>query len=69
MSTSELIKMSFCKESNKLVGLVNFLAWKKRTNLILIENEVVEHVKGSINKPPKEETQALAKYMEGEVGF
>lgn len=58
---------SFCMESNKLVGSSNFLAWKKRENLILIENEVVEYVKGLINKPPKEEAQALAKYMKGEI--
>ena len=53
MSTSKSIKMSFCKENNKLVGASNFLAWKKRTDLNLIENEVMEHVKGSITKPPK----------------
>ena len=59
--------MSFCKERNKFVGSVNFLAWNKRTNLILIENEVVEHVKGSITKPPKEEARALVKYMKGKI--
>jgi hypothetical protein len=67
MSTSESVKMSFCKESNKLVGASNYLAWKKRTDLNLIENEVMEHVKGSITKPRKEDAQALAKYMKGEV--
>ena len=67
MSTSESVKMSFYKESKKLVGSSNFLAWKKSTDLILIENEIVEHVKGSITKPPKEEAQALVKYMKGEV--
>ena len=62
------IKMtSFCKESNKLVGASNFLAWKKRIDLILIENEVVEHVKVSITKPPKEEAQSLEKYIKGEI--
>eukprot|EP00253_Pinus_taeda_P009693 PITA_09693 len=59
--------MSLCKESNKLVGTANFLEWKKRTDLNLIENEVMEHVKGSITKPPKEDDQALARYMKGEV--
>lgn len=59
--------MSFHEESNKLVGASNFLAWKKRTNLNLIEDEVMEHVKGSITKPPKEEAQAHAKFMKGEV--
>ena len=32
----------------------------------LIENEVMEHVKGCITKPRKEDAQALAKYMKGE---
>ena len=59
--------MSFCKESNKLVGASNYLALKKMTNLNLIENEVMEHVKGSITKPGKEYAQAPAKYMKREV--
>ena len=59
--------MFFCKEINKLVGASNYLAWKKRTNLNLIENKVMEHIKGSITKPTKEDAQALAKYMKGEV--
>ena len=64
---SKSIKMSFCIESNKFVGPSNYLAWKKRANLNLIENEVMEHVKGSITKPPKEDAQALARLMKGEV--
>ena len=40
---------------------------RKRTYLILIENEVVGHVKGSITKPPNKEARALAKYMKGEI--
>ena len=67
MSTSESVKMSFCKESNKLVGASNYLAWKKRTYLNLIKNEVMEHVKGSITKPREEDAQALAKFMKGGV--
>jgi len=59
--------MSFCKESNKFVWASNFLAWKKRTNLILIRNEAVNRVKGSITKHLEEEAQALAKYMKREV--
>jgi len=59
--------MYFCKESNKLVGASNFLAWKKTIDLNLIENEIMEHVKGSITKPPKEDAQALVRYMKGEV--
>ena len=61
-----IIKMtSFYNESNKLVGSSNFLAWKKRRDLILIENEVIGHVKGSIVEPPKEEAHDLEKYMKG----
>ena len=53
MSTSEFVKMPFCKEINKLVGASNYLPWKERTNLNLIENEVMDHVKGSITKTTK----------------
>jgi len=42
---------SFCKESNKLVGSTNFLAWKKRIVLVLTENEVMEYVLGEITQP------------------
>jgi len=58
--------MSFCKECNKLVGPSNYLTWKKRTYLNLIENEAMEYVKGSISKPGKEDAQSLEKYMKGE---
>ena len=54
--------MSFFQESNKLVVTNNFLAWRKRTDLLLKENELLEQVKGNINIPAKEQTQALAKY-------
>ncbi len=33
----------------------------------LVENEVIEHVKGSITKPRKADSQALETYMKGEV--
>ena len=67
MSTSEFVKMYFFKESNKLVGASNYLAWKKRIDRNLIENEVMEHVKDSITKARKEDAQDLSKYMKGEV--
>ena len=67
MSPSKYTSMSFCKESNKLVGTNNFLAWKKRTDLLLKENELLEHVKGNITIPAKEQTQALAKYNKDET--
>jgi len=53
MSESTIKMTSLCKESNKLIGSSNLLAWKKMTDLILIENEVTRHDKGSIVKPPK----------------
>ena len=59
--------MSFCKESNTLVGTNNFLAWKKRTDLLLKENELLEHIKGNVTIPAKEQTQALAKYNKDET--
>lgn len=67
MTISDNNKMSFCKESNKLVGTANYLAWNKRTILNLIENEVMDHIKGSIMQPPKDDTQAHARFMKGEV--
>ena len=54
---------TLCKENNKYVGTSNYLAWKKRIDLVLIENEVFEYVKGSMTKPPQEQSQALSKYM------
>lgn len=62
MFPSEYTSMSFCKKSNKFVGMNNFLARKKRTDLLLKENELLEYVKGNITVPAKEQTQALAKY-------
>ena len=67
MSSSESVKMTFCKESNKLSGIENFRAWKIRTNLNLIENEVMDYVKGSSVEPSKEDTQAYTKYMKGDI--
>lgn len=67
MSESTIKMTSFYKKSNKLVGSSNFLAWKNRIDLILIENEVIEYVKGSISKPSQEQSQALSKYMKGEI--
>ena len=32
-----------------------------------MENEVIEYVKGSITKPSQEKSQALTKYMKGEI--
>lgn len=62
-----LLKCLFARKATSWLGASNFLAWKKRIDLNLTENEVMEHVKGPITKPPKEDAQALARYMKGEV--
>ena len=67
MSPSECKSMYFFKERNKLVGTNNFLAWKKRNDLLLKENDLLEHVKWNITIPAKEQTQALAKYNKDET--
>ena len=43
----------------------NFGAWKKRTTLNLIEDEVIDYIEGSTIQPPKEDAPAHAKYMKG----
>ena len=58
---------SFYKESNKLIAESNYLAWKKRIDLILTEQELMEYVTGEITKPSKDKTQELARYKKGEV--
>ena len=45
--------MTYCIESNKLVGSSNFSAWKKMTDLDLIDDEVMGYIKGSITQPSK----------------
>lgn len=67
MTESSIKRTSFYKESNKLVGSSNLLAWKKTTDFILIENEVIGHVKGLIIKTPQEEDKAMSKFMKGEI--
>ena len=59
--------MTYCLERNKLVGLSKFNAWKKMTDLKLIENEVMGFIKGSTIQPPKEDILAYVKYMRGDI--
>ena len=59
--------MISCKESNKLSGTENFRAWKIRTDLNLIESEVMDSVKGSHVERSKENIQAYTKYTKGEI--
>ena len=67
MTLLKSVKMTYCKESNKLVGSSNFSAWKKRTDLNLIEDEVMDYIDGSVIQPPKEDAPAHAKYMKGKI--
>ena len=59
--------MTYCKERNILVGSSNFSAWKKRKDLNLIEDEVMEYIEGSTIQPSKEDAPAHAKYIKGEI--
>jgi hypothetical protein len=43
------------KSKNKLYGASNFREWKKRIDLILAKNKVLDIVKGKIVKPEFEE--------------
>lgn len=55
----------FYKEIIKLIGASNYLVWKKRFDLILIEQEVMEYVTGEIDEPEKYKTQELERYKKG----
>ena len=58
--------MTSCfKENHKLVGISNFLVWKRRMDIVLEVNEVIDHVHGKVSKPSKE--QALSEYMERDI--
>lgn len=59
---------SIGNEINKLIGLTNFLAWKKRIDLALTEHEVMEYVLGEFIEPRKYKTQQLEKDNKGELG-
>ena len=39
------------KSENKLEGASNFIAWKKRIDLILAKNKVLDIVNGKIMEP------------------
>jgi len=42
------------KGENKLEGASNFRSWKKRIDLILEKNKVLDLVKGNVKKPTEE---------------
>jgi len=50
-----------CKEGNRLDGASNFKAWKKRIDLVLMENEGMDFVLGKVPEPDKNNAQAVEK--------
>jgi hypothetical protein len=46
------------KGENKLEGASNYRAWKKRIDLILEKNKVLDLVKGKVKKPTNESSDA-----------
>ena len=46
-------------------GISNFLVWKRRIDIVLEVNEVIDHVHGKVSKPS--EVQALFEYMERDL--
>jgi len=56
------------KGVNKLEGASNYRAWKKRIDLILKKNKVLDLVQGKIKKPTDESSEAKkAKFREIEI--
>lgn len=55
---------SLWKGINNLVGASNYLAWNKRIDLILTEQEVMEYVTREIINPSKDKTQEVGKVQE-----
>ena len=56
------------KGENKLEGASNFRSWKKRIDLILEKNKVLDLVRGNVKKPMKESSHAdKVKYRELEL--
>ena len=56
------------KTENKLEGASNYRAWKKRIDLILEKNKVLDLVKGKVKKPTEGSSDAdKAKFRESEI--
>ena len=56
------------KGENKLEGASNYRAWKKRIDLILEKNKVLDLVRGKFNKPTDESKEAeKAKFIETKI--
>ena len=54
------------KGENKLEGTSNYRAWKKRIDLILKKNKVLELVKGKVKKPTNESSDAEKGKIQGD---
>ena len=46
------------KSENKLEGASNYRSWKKRIDLILEKNKVLDLVKGKVKKPTEDSSDA-----------
>jgi len=46
------------KGENKLEGASNYKSWKRRIDLILEKNEVLDLVKGKVKKPTEDSSDA-----------
>jgi len=56
------------KGENKLEGASNYRAWKKRIDLILEKNKVLDLVKGKVKKPTNESSDVeKAKFRETKI--
>ena len=67
MSQASNNMSSFCKESNNIDGTFNFQAWKNRIDLVLIENDVMDHVLGKFVELDKRNTIDWNKYFKHET--
>ena len=56
------------KSENKLEGESNYRAWKKRIDLILEKNKVLDLVKGKVKRPTEESSDLdKVKYRESQI--
>lgn len=56
---------SYTKTKNKFEGVTNFRVWKKRIDLILLENDILDHLKGKVIEP--QDNEGKARYKKKEI--
>lgn len=56
-----------CKERSLIIGIVNYLAWNKRIDLILTEQDVKGYATREITEPRIDKKQELTRYNKGEL--